>query len=339
MDADHHRSVNPRSPLDVDRQAEMLANRVRKRLRHLAPRFARRRIEVFRLYDWDIPEIRAVVDWYAGHLVVGEYMRRQSATEWLPAMGRAVARALEVPEDRLHLKARYAGKRDGVRYERVAHTERKITVAERDFRFRVNPWDFVDTGLFADHRDTRQMVREMAAGKDLLNLYAYTATFACYAARGGARGTVSVDRSESVVQWARENFALNGLDPQANVLIHADAFDFLRRARRQDRRFDLAVVDPPSYSTTRGRNLSFDILADHPRLLAAVIALMRPGGTILFSTNHQGFEARFEGLAVASIEEITDATIPEDYVRNRSPIHRCWRMALAADERGQAQTQ
>ena len=317
----------------------MLANRVQKRFRHLARRFAREHIEVFRLYDWDIPEIRAVVDWYAGHLVVGEYVRRQSVPEWLPAMGAAVARALDVAADKVHLKARYAGPRDGARYRRIDHTDRKIVVAERDFRFLVNPYDFVDTGLFADHRETRQMVRRMAAGKDVLNLYAYTATFACYAARGGALRTVSVDRSESTVQWARENFILNAIDPQAHSLIHADAFAFLDRARRQGRTFDLAVVDPPSYSITRLRNLSFDILEDHPRLLAETIALMRPGATILFSTNHQRFVPRFDGLPLAAVEEITAATIPEDYVRRREPIHRCWRMELAADERGQSRTQ
>ncbi len=321
----------------IDRQAEMLANRVLKRFRHLSRRFGRLNIEVFRLYDWDIPEIRAVVDWYAGHLVVGEYMRRQSVPEWLPAMGAALARALDVAEEKVHLKARYAGARDGARYRRLDHTDRKITVAEGDLRFLVNPYDFVDTGLFADHRETRRMLREMAAGKDVLNLYAYTATFACYAARGGASSTVSVDRSESTLEWARENFVLNAIDPGTNALIHADTFAFLKRAKRQGRTFDLAIVDPPSYSTTRRRNLSFDVLDDHPRLLAETIALMRPGATVIFSTNHQRFAPRFQGLPLAGVEEITAATIPEDYVRQREPIHRCWRMELAADERGQPQ--
>ena len=309
-------------------QTEMLANRVLKRFRHFSRRFARQNIEVFRLYDWDIPEIRAVVDWYGGHLVVGEYVRRQSVPEWLPAMGAALARALDVAEDKVHLKERYAGRRDGLRYERLDRTDRKIVVRERDFQFLVNPYDFIDTGLFADHRETREMVRRMAGGKDVLNLYGYTAAFSCYAARGGARSTVSVDRSESTIDWARENLALNGIDPQTNVLIHADAFAFLRRAQRQERAFDLAVIDPPSFSTTRRKNLSFDILTDHPRLLADVIGLMRPGGTILFSTNHQRFVPRLEDLPLTRVEEITDATIPEDYRRQREPIHRCWRLRV-----------
>ena len=312
----------------------MLANRVQKRFKHLSRGFARENIEVFRLYDWDIPEIRAVVDWYAGHMVIGEYVRRQSVAEWLPIMGAAVARVLAVPDQNVHLKARYAGKPDGPRYERIDHTDKKIVVRERDFKFYVNPYDFVDTGLFADHRDTRRMVRETAAGKDFLNLYGYTATFSCYAARGGARTTVSVDRSESLIQWARENLELNGIDPKANTLSQSDAFEFLKRTRRQGRSFDLAVVDPPSYSTTRSRNVAFDILKDHPRLLRGVINVMRPGGTILFSTNHQRFTPRFEGLRFADAREITAETIPADYAHKRKTIHRCWRMVVAAESPG-----
>jgi 23S rRNA (cytosine1962-C5)-methyltransferase len=309
-------------------QAQMLSNRVKKRYRHLRNRYKRQNIEVFRLYDWDIPEIRAVVDWYGGHLVIGEYMRRQSVPEWLPLMGRAVADALDVPTEKVHLKQRWTGRQDGRRYERLDHTNRKIVLSERDMRFLVNPTDYVDTGLFADHRDTRQMVRVLAAGKDLLNLYCYTASFSCYAAKGGARLTVSVDRSESAIQWARENMVLNSIDPTTNRLVQADAFDFLEKAVREKQRFDLAVVDPPSYSTTKTRNVAFDIARDHPRLIKAVVGLLRPNATLFFSTNHQNFEPRMEGLTVANVKEITASTIPEDYMSKRKTIHRCWRITV-----------
>ncbi|HDI59416.1 MAG TPA: methyltransferase domain-containing protein [Desulfobacteraceae bacterium] len=309
-------------------QARMLANRVRKRFRHLRRRFSKERIDVFRLYDNDIPEIRAVVDWYAGHLVVGEYARRQSVPQWLPLMGAAAAEALQVPPDKLHLKTRFAGARDGRRYRRLGRNGSGWTVRERDFLFRVNLDDFVDTGLFADHRETRRLVGEAAAGKAFLNLYAYTGTFTCYAARGGAAGSVSVDRSETALDWARDNFALNGVAEDAHRLVQADAFAFLKAEKTRGRRFDLAVVDPPSYSTTRRRNQAFDILEDHPRLLRSVIRVMQPGGVILFSTNHQGFVPRLQGLPVATVEEITAATIPEDYAGRRRPIHRCWRITV-----------
>jgi 23S rRNA (cytosine1962-C5)-methyltransferase len=315
-------------PEHFHRQGQMLANRVKKRFKHLRNRFSRQRIEVFRLYDWDIPEIRAVVDWYGGHLVIGEYMRRQSVSEWLPLMGRAVADALNVPAERVHLKRRWAGRQDGRRYDRLDHTDRKIVLFERDLRFLVNPTDYVDTGLFADHRDTRQMVRELAAGKDFLNLYCYTASFTCYAAKGGARSTVSVDRSKSAIQWAHENFSLNDIEPASNRLVQAHAFDFLKKAAREKQRFDLAVVDPPSYSTTKTRNVAFDIAKDHPRLLKAVVGLLRPGATLFFSTNHQSFEPCMDGLAVADVAEITASTIPEDYASKCKTIHRCWRIIV-----------
>lgn len=338
--ANQAKNTNTKTTIDAEirtkfhQQAEMLANRVKKRFKHLHKRFVRRNIEVFRLYDWDIPEIRAVVDWYAGDLVVGEYMRQQSVPEWLPMMGEAVSRALDVPTANLHLKQRRAGAQDGKRYERFDHSERKRIVAERDLRFYVNLSDFVDTGLFSDHRETRRMVREMAEGADFLNLYCYTATFSCYAAKGGARSTVSVDRAETVLAWARDNMDLNGIPVENNEMVQADTFDFLKRAKRDGRAFDLAVVDPPSYSTTQSRNAAFDILNDHPRLLAETLAVMKPGGVIFFSTNHQDFHPRFEELPnmvsadIVEIREITDATVPEDYARKRQPIHRCWRMTV-----------
>ena len=312
----------------IYQQGQMLANRVKKRFKHLHRRFSRQNIDVFRLYDWDIPEIRAVVDWYGGHLVVGEYMRRQSVPEWLPMMGRAAADALAVPPDKVHLKQRWAGRQDGRRYERIDRTDRKIVLSERDLKFLVNPTDYVDTGLFADHRDTRQMVRTMASGKDFLNLYCYTASFSCYAARGGARSTVSVDRSDSAIKWGRENMAINGIDPASNRLVQAHAFDFLKKAAREKQRFDLAVVDPPSYSTTKTRNVAFDIARDHPRLLDGVVDLLRPGATLFFSTNHQDFTPRMDGLRVSDVNEITASTIPEDYRNKRKTIHRCWRITV-----------
>lgn len=320
--------LDPAVLLKFQCQAEMLANRVIKRFKHFRKRFARENIDVFRLYDWDIPEIRAVVDWYAGHLVVGEYTRTQSAPEWLPLMGDAVAKAMNVPSEKLHLKVRRAGRQDGKRYERLDHTDKKIVVSERDLKFLVNPYDFVDTGLFSDHRNTRRMIREMTAGKDFLNLYCYTASFSCYAARGGARSTLSVDRSETAVAWARENMALNEIPAENNRLVQAHTFDFLKTAKRSGERFDLAVVDPPSYSTTKIRNDEFDVSRDHPRLIMATADVMKAGGIIFFSTNHQDFELQTAFLKGLHVLEITDATIPEDYVRGRMPIHRCWRITV-----------
>lgn len=309
----------------------MLSNKVKKRYNHLRKRYAKQNIDVFRLYDWDIPEIRAVVDWYGGHLVIGEYTRRQSIPEWLPMMGKAVADVMGVPMDRVHLKARHAGLREGKRYERIDHTDQKIVMRERDLRFYVNPTDYVDTGLFSDHRDTREMVRKMAQGKAFLNLYCYTGSFSCYAAKGGAVRTVSVDRSKTAIEWARDNMALNKISRKSNTLVQAHTLDFLGRAHRRGERFDLAVVDPPSYSTSRSAKHHFDIVKDHQTLLEKVMSVMEKGGVLFFSTNHQNFEldmAWLTGTGVEAVDEITDKTIPEDYRTPKKKIHRCWKIRL-----------
>ncbi|MCP4119348.1 MAG: methyltransferase [Desulfobacteraceae bacterium] len=320
--------IDPKSEAKFNNQAEMLANKAKKQFKHLRKRFKKQNIDIFRLYDWDIPEIRAVVDWYAGHLVIAEYTRKHTVPEWLPIMGKALAAALDVPMEKVHLKERRVGKQDGHRYERLDHTNARIVMNERDLKFHINPYDYVDTGLFSDHRNTRMMVREMADGKDFLNLYCYTGSFSCYAAKGGARTTTSVDRSETAVTWARENMELNALGAETNMLVQAPTFEFLEQAAAENRTFDLAVVDPPSFSTSRDNGEEFDIARHHPRLLRAVVRLMRPGSTIFFSTNHQNFNPKMDGLGVTEAVEITSQTIPEDYRSKKKTIHRCWKIRV-----------
>jgi len=306
----------------------MLANKVKKKYRHLRKRYANQNLEVFRLYDWDIPDIRAVVDWYGGHLVIGEYARKQSTKDWLPIMGLAVAKALNIPEEKLHLKIRKSGIKEGARYKRLNHTNQKIPMWERDLQFYINLSDYVDTGLFSDHRNTRKRVGKMVKNKDFLNLYCYTGAFTCYAARGGARSTLSVDRSETAINWLKENLDLNKLTDTRHTLVQEDTLDFLAKAKWQNLSFDLAVVDPPSYSTTKMTEKHFDIARDYPALLNGVFELMRPGATLFFSTNHQNFDMDTNRLNAGDITEITEATIPEDYLTKRKKIHRCWEIHL-----------
>lgn len=345
------------TPEKTKHHAEILANRVRNRFRHLSRRFKREGVDCFRLYDWDIPEVRAVVDWYAGHLVVAEYVRWQTGPEWLPQMAKAVAEALGVPPERTHTRRRRTNTKEGPRYGKIDFKKERFKVRERDLCFWVNLDDFLDTGLFSDHRDTRVIVRKLAEGKDFLNLYAYTGAFTCAAALGGARTTVSVDRSLNYINWAKDNLELNGLRPRGSLregpqhtLVQSDVHKFLAQARRERRRFTLAFVDPPSFFSARGGPLpvrqagasggkdrgmgtAFDINRDHPELLRNVLKVMAPGSTVFFSTNHQRFEPRFEGLNVKDLVEITPGTIPEDYRNRRLPgwqagVHRCWQMIV-----------
>lgn len=312
--------------MDVERQAEMLANRVRKTFRHLYPRFERRGIGAFRVYDWDIPEIRAVIDWYEGHLVVAEYARMQTAAvpDWLGRMARAVAGALGVPHPNVHTRRRRTRPPRGERYARLSRTGRRIEVREGRLRFLVNLDDYLDTGLFLDHRETRARVLAEAPGRRFLNLFGYTGSFTCAAAAGGAASTTTVDTSSTYLDWAADNLATNRLAGPSHALVRADVRDFLAEARRQGHRYNLVVVDPPSFSTRTGAP-DFDVQRDHPALLLAVLHVTAPGGIVYFSTNHQRFEPAFGpiGAAASEIREITHETIPEDF--RRRP-HRAWRL-------------
>lgn len=313
------------SEYDISKHAEMLANRVLKRYRHLEKQFARDGIEAFRLYDWDIPEIRAVVDFIGGHLVVAEYARRQTGPEWLPAMAEAVGQILEIEPEKVHARQRHTGTEEGgPRYRRMGRGGEKIVVRERDLRFVVNFDDFLDIGLFSDHRDTRQMIRPWVEGRSFLNMYCYTGAFTCSAAKAGARTTTSVDRNSATLAWAKENLRQNDLWDHRHEWIKSDAEDFLRRAAYQNRKWDVIFVDPPSFSQRRGSEESFDIYKHHPYLLRMVLAVTAPGGTVVFSTNHQRFVPNFEGLPVESIEDITEKTVPIDF-RNKH-VHFCWKM-------------
>jgi 23S rRNA (cytosine1962-C5)-methyltransferase len=266
------------------------------------------------------------VDWYAGRVVVAEYVRQQTGPDWLPRMARAVGEALGVPAGSVFLRQRHTGVDEGPRYGRMEARGERFQVRERDFRFWVNLSDYLDTGLFSDHRDTRVLVRGLSAGADFLNLYCYTGTFTCAAAAGGAASSVSVDRAATVLDWTADNLELNGLGGPQHRRVKADVVDFLDDARAAGRRWTLAFVDPPSFSNTTGATGGFDVQRDHPDLLRRVLDVMAPGGEVFFSTNHQRFEPRLDGLGAAAIAEITPGTIPEDF-RNRK-VHRCWRIRI-----------
>ena len=287
----------------------MLANRVRKNFRKLHPRFERQGIGAFRLYDRDIPEVRAAVDWYEGHLVVAEYAREQTrGAPWLETIARAAAEALSVPPERVHIKIRSSG----AKYPRLARTGKHIEVRERDLRFLVNLDDYIDTGLFSDHRETRSRVRAEARGARFLNLFAYTGSFTCAAAAGAAAGTTSVDASQTYLDWARDNLRLNRLSGE---LVRSGVDEFLRNAGA--RRWTLCVLDPPSSSDSGGR--LFDVQRDHRGLIERALSVLSPAGVLWFSTNHQRFIPALAGLRYTE-----EDTVPEDY-RNRA-AHRVFRI-------------
>ena len=303
----------------------MLARRVHKTFRRLHPRMEASGVGAFRLYDRDIPEVRAVVDWYEGHLVVGEYARRQTeaAGDWLGVVAAAVADVLGVPPARVHTRRRWTGRqRTGVgpEPERAAEVE----VREHELRFLVRLDGYLDVGLFPDQRLARQALRAEARGLTVLNLFAYTGSFSVAALAGGARHVTSVDLSKPYLAWSQANLRLNGLPLERHEPARADAFAFLAKAARHGRRWDRVIVDPPSRSTAGGpTGRGFDVQRDHPSLLAATLDVVAPGGAVWFSTNHQRFRPRLEGR-LAAAEETTERTVPQDF-RNRT-VHRSWRI-------------
>jgi 23S rRNA (cytosine1962-C5)-methyltransferase len=234
----------------------------------------------------------------------------------------AAAEALGLPREHVILKRR-ARRRAGEQHGKSGLRGESFVVREGGHRFLVNLEAYLDTGLFLDHRNTRALVAAEAAGRRFLNLFCYTASFTVYAAGGGAASSVSVDLSNTYLEWAARNFGLNGVSTQSHRLERADVLPWLAQAADAGARFDLIVLDPPAFSTSKAMARTLDVQRDHPLLLAACTRLLAPGGVLYFSTNLRSFQLAPEVAAGLAGEEITRRTLPEDFRDRR--MHRCWR--------------
>ena len=316
----------------ASRQAEEFANRLRKRARHLR-RWPQRGITCFRLYEKDIPEIPLVVDRYEDSIHMAEFARPHDRTraehaDWLDLMQRTAADVLDVDRRNVHMKFRDR-QRGSTQYDRTADNQERIVVNEGGLKFFVNLTDYLDTGLFLDHRVTRGKVRDESDGKKFLNLFAYTGSFTVYAAAGGAVETVTVDSSQTYLAWASDNVRLNKFAGSHHRFVRSDTMRYLRDLH-PDTQFDLAVVDPPTFSNKKDLEYDWDVQRDHGELLHRLVNHMTPEGVIYFSTNFRRFkldESRMADLGL-TVREISRQTVPEDF-RNRR-IHRCWRMVLVS---------
>jgi len=307
------------------RQAEYLRNRLSKNEKRLRKWARNEGIEAFRLYDRDIPEIPLAIDRYGDALLLALYERpyekdEELEEEWLDLMSRAAAEALGIDAGLVFRRTRKR-QRGTDQYERERADKAERIVREGGLSFIVNLSDYLDTGLFLDHRTTRSMVRAESRGKDALNLFCYTGSFSVYAAAGGASSVTSVDLSNTYLEWAGRNLALNGAPPSARALVRADVRAFLARARAEGRAWDLIVADPPTFSNSKSAE-DFDVNEDWPVLLADCLALLRPAGRLYFSTNSRRLRWRPELLAVVG-EDISAATVPLDF--RDAKAHRCWR--------------
>ncbi len=306
----------------------MLANRLRKRQRHLRKWASRQNISCYRLYERDIPEFPLIVDWYAGEVVVWLYERKRDET---PAEEDAfrdealaeIAAGLDLEPAQIFVKER-AKQRGNWQYGRFQQAEQIRIISEQGLRFEVNLSDYLDTGLFLDHRLTREMVRQRTRGKRLLNLFAYTGSFTCYALDGKAAATTTVDLSHTYTDWTIRNLALNGFHPsQSHHIVQADCLQYLEDAAQRSERYDLIVCDPPTFSNSkRMAQGSFDVNRDQSWLIQACARLLAPGGELFFSTNSRRFKLDETSISELTVQDITAQTIPEDFRNQR--IHQCW---------------
>jgi len=325
----HARDETPREVKPLSPGAQMLKNRLEKNLKHLRKRLEREDIHCWRAYDQDLPEYAVAIDVYSNgssdiHLHIQEYRAPaeipvETARVRLREIVRVAGETFSVPRERIVLKTRERGK-GGSKYGQFDQRGEFMEVEEGGLQFLVNLTDYLDTGLFIDHRLVRAKLRELASGKRFLNLFAYTATASVYAAAGDARDTTSVDLSATYLDWASRNLALNGFTGTKHRLMQADALEFLQRDRD---RYGLVYVDPPTFSNSK-RADDFDVQRDHVKLLNACGDRLSNDGVIVFSNNfrrfkldHAALEERFE------IEDWSIPSIPFDFAR-RTDIHGCW---------------
>ncbi len=302
------------------------ANRLGKNAKHYLKWARRHNIEAWRLYDRDIPQFPFAIDVYGGQIHLQEYdtgwlMQPEEYETWLSEVLEAVAFITGFAPADIHLKRRERQK-GTQQYEKTGKAGADFIVHEHGRRFWVNLEKYLDTGLFLDHRNTRQRVGEMAAGKRFLNLFAYTGSFSVYAATGGAAASETVDLSNTYLDWARRNFELNGIDEARHQIVRADVFQYLQAAAQAGKPFDLIVMDPPSFSNSRKMLDILDIQRDHMRLIDGAMALLASDGLLFFSNNLRSF-ALDEGVAQKyAVKEISKQSVPEDF-RNKK-IHQCW---------------
>ncbi len=315
-----------RKPLSAG--AEMVANRLRKNYKKLGKWAQREGINCYRLYDADLPEYAVAVDLYGDEAHVQEYRAPSSidpdkAAERIRDVLAALPQVIDLGPDQIHLKVRQQQKGTD-QYEKQARRGLLKEVQEGNCRFLVNLTDYLDTGLFLDHRLTRRKIQSMAGGMRFLNLFGYTGAATVHALKGGARATTTVDMSRTYLDWARKNVDLNGLDSARQEFIQADCVAWLEQAQmRHSRAFDLIFLDPPSFSNSKSMATTFDVQRDHVDLLRKALQLLTDDGQLIFSTNLRTFQMSITAFDDLSLENITAATLPVDFARNPR-IHQCW---------------
>jgi 23S rRNA (guanine2445-N2)-methyltransferase / 23S rRNA (guanine2069-N7)-methyltransferase len=318
--------------------AQMFANRLRKNLRRLEPWAQREHIDCFRAYDADMPEYSFAIDLYgreARHVYVQEYappktVSQESAAERRREVLAVLPDVLGVPIAQVHSRVRRPQK-GAEQYKKRDSAAQRHAVQEGGLKFWVNFRDYLDTGLFLDHRILRQLLRDWSKDTDFLNLFCYTGSATVYAAAGGARSSTSVDMSNTYLEWAHDNLVLNGFGGKEHELHRADCLQWLEEQAERGPRFDLIFLDPPTFSNSKRMQGVLDVQRDHVGMIRRSLRLLRPTGRLVFSTNYSRFKLDTELLADLAVEDLSARSIPKDFERN-ARIHCCYLIRVAAPD-------
>lgn len=294
----------------------MFQNRLEKVFRHSAKQARRLGVSCWRLYDHDLPEFPLMIEVYEKKVYVAEYKRKHSLSEeahdaWLQHCLAIIATVLQVHPTDVYFKLRQRIESRTRQYQKLNTSKNEFVVTENRLRFIVNLSDYLDTGLFLDHRITRQMVQAQCLNKKVLNLFAYTGSFSVYAVAGRAAQVTTVDLSKTYLNWAERNMQLNFPQFSAHTLVHADVKQYLETVPNQH--FDLVVMDPPTFSNSKRMTGILDVQQDHVTLINACMRILTPGGVLYFSTNYTRFQLASNQIHASQIKDITKATTPFDF--------------------------
>lgn len=307
---------------------EMFRNRLGKVYKHRSKLAKKMNISCYRLYDKDLPEFPVSIDMYGEKVCLSEYRAKHHLTEeehasWLDETIKVIADVLQVPDEDIYTKERKRKTDRLSQYQKNADEKEFFEVEENGLKFLVNLSDYLDTGLFPDHRITRRMVMEESKGKKVLNLFAYTGAFSVYAAAGGSDEVVTVDLSNTYIDWAKKNFEINFLvDRKKYKFEVADVLQYLHTLTPQS--FDLVIMDPPTFSNSKKMKDFLDIQQDHVELLNLALKAMKPGAVMYFSNNARKFQLHENEIHASAIKDITRSTTPFDF---EGKLQRwCWRI-------------
>jgi 23S rRNA (cytosine1962-C5)-methyltransferase len=311
---------------DLEDRTSDLKNCIRNHYRHLKKWAKRTCTDCFRIYDRDIKAYPIAIDMYRDQCLVHYFSSSRDNPEASEAEKLEIEKALfelfGIGNKQIHWRTRVRRK-ETEQYEKLAKQKEFFTVHEYGVKFHVNLVDYLDTGLFLDHRETRQRAAAIAQGKRVLNLFAYTCSFSVHAALAGAASTTSVDLSNTYTKWGKENFLLNGLSMDRNKVIREDCLVFLDNEVKKRALYDLIIIDPPTLSRSKKMEVFFDIQKDYVGLISKALKLLDTAGVILFSTNARKFFFNISLFPNAKIQDISDKTAPPDF---RKKIHSCWKI-------------